>query len=166
MPNKTIGDVKAAGLRGTMGAGDATRGGATQQPHHADATASATRSRAADAGVVALERPAFTRGASVLDGTAVTSAAPTPAGEVANPMARGSGPAQAQAQAQRQTQRQRESHLPDLDAGSGDGTGSGALREAVGGARGTADELGPEGGEEAGRGRRDTTTRREGWDGA
>lgn len=50
-------------------------------------------------------KPVFTRGASVMDQTAVTSAAPTPAGEISNPMGfipKGSS-------------RQRESHLPDLD---------------------------------------------------
>lgn len=51
-------------------------------------------------------KPAFTRGISVIDQTAVTSAAPTPAGEIQNPMSFGMGQSMA---------RQRESHLPDED---------------------------------------------------
>lgn len=51
-------------------------------------------------------KPAFTRGISVIDQTAVTSAAPTPAGEIQNPMSFGMGQPVA---------RQRESHLPDED---------------------------------------------------
>lgn len=51
-------------------------------------------------------KPAFTRGISVIDQTAVTSAAPTPAGEIQNPMSFGMGQSIA---------RQRESHLPDED---------------------------------------------------
>lgn len=51
-------------------------------------------------------KPAFTRGISVVDQTAVTSAAPTPAGEISNPMSFGVGQSIA---------RQRESHLPDVD---------------------------------------------------
>ncbi|PSR77051.1 hypothetical protein BD289DRAFT_486640 [Coniella lustricola] len=51
-------------------------------------------------------KPAFTRGISVMDNTAVVSAGPTPAAELANPMAfvKGTGGSRA-----------RESHLPDLD---------------------------------------------------
>lgn len=52
------------------------------------------------------EKPAFTRGVSVIDQTAVTSTAPTPAGEIQNPMSFGMGQSIA---------RQRESHLPDED---------------------------------------------------
>ncbi|CAN8098566.1 unnamed protein product [Discula destructiva] len=51
-------------------------------------------------------KPPFTRGISVIDQTAVTSAAPTPAGEISNPMSFGMG---------QSVSRQRESHLPDLD---------------------------------------------------
>lgn len=51
-------------------------------------------------------KPAFTRGPSVFDQTAVTSAAPTPAGEISNPMSFGMG---------QSVSRQRESHQPDLD---------------------------------------------------
>lgn len=51
-------------------------------------------------------KPAFTRGISVIDQTAVTSTAPTPAGEIQNPMSFGVG---------RSMARQRESHLPDED---------------------------------------------------
>lgn len=51
-------------------------------------------------------KPAFTRGLSVMDQTAVTSTAPTPAGEIQNPMSFGVG---------RSVSRQRESHLPDED---------------------------------------------------
>lgn len=54
----------------------------------------------------AAAKPAFTRGISVIDQTAVTSAAPTPAGEIQNPMSFGMGQPVA---------RQRESHLPDED---------------------------------------------------
>lgn len=68
------------------------------------------------------QKPAFTRGPSMLDGTAVTSAAPTPAGEIPNPMAYNT-PATAT--------RQRESHLPDLDLRDaevyGGGSGGGAF---------------------------------------
>lgn len=52
------------------------------------------------------EKPAFTRGISVIDQTAVTSSAPTPAGEIQNPMSFGVG---------KSISRQRESHLPDED---------------------------------------------------
>lgn len=52
------------------------------------------------------KKPVFTRGPSVMDYTAITSAAPTPAGEISNPMAPG---------IPKGTSRQRESHLPDLD---------------------------------------------------
>lgn len=51
-------------------------------------------------------KPAFTRGISAFDNTAVVSAGPTPAAELANPMVfvKGTGGSRA-----------RESHLPDLD---------------------------------------------------
>lgn len=61
-------------------------------------------------------KPIFTRGPSVIDGTAVTSAAPTPAGEISNPM----NPSIAKAGS-----RQRESHLPDLDLQQAETTSSG-----------------------------------------
>lgn len=51
-------------------------------------------------------KPLFTRGISVFDQTAITSAAPTPAGEISNPMSFGVG---------KSVSRQRESHLPDLE---------------------------------------------------
>lgn len=59
-----------------------------------------------DSNPSSLEKPAFTRGISVIDQTAVTSTAPTPAGEIQNPMSFGMGQPVA---------RQRESHLPDED---------------------------------------------------
>lgn len=80
------------------------------------------------------QKPAFTRGPSMLDGTAVTSAAPTPAGEIPNPMAYNT-PATAT--------RQRESHLPDLDLRDADVYGNGTFREPDDEIRGT-DEFGPE----------------------
>lgn len=51
-------------------------------------------------------KPVFTRGLSVIDNTAIISAAATPAGEISNPMGMSlvNGGS-----------RQRESHLPDLD---------------------------------------------------
>lgn len=52
------------------------------------------------------KKPVFTRGPSVMDYTAVTSAAPTPAGEISNPMALNIVKGES---------RQREPHLPDLD---------------------------------------------------
>lgn len=61
---------------------------------------------APDSDLSSLEKPAFTRGISVIDQTAVTSTAPTPAGEIQNPMSFGMGQPVA---------RQRESHLPDED---------------------------------------------------
>lgn len=66
-----------------------------------------TRSAAPNAPPAQLEaKPVFTRGVSMFDQTAVTSAAPTPAGEISNPMSFGMG---------RSIDRQRESHLPDED---------------------------------------------------
>ncbi|KAF3769319.1 hypothetical protein M406DRAFT_109359 [Cryphonectria parasitica EP155] len=63
------------------------------------------------------DRPAFNRGKSVIDNTALVSAGPTPAFEVSNPMAsafvKGTGGS-----------RQRESHLPDLDIRDADVYGS------------------------------------------
>lgn len=60
-------------------------------------------------------KPPFTRGPSVIDGTAITSAAPTPAGEISNPM----NPSIVKVGS-----RQRESHLPDLDIQKPESTGS------------------------------------------
>lgn len=59
-----------------------------------------------EATAAAANKPAYTRGISVFDQTACTSAAPTPAGEISNPMSFGMG---------QSISRQRESHLPDLD---------------------------------------------------
>lgn len=101
------------------------------------------------------KKPAFTRGPSVMDGTAVTSAAPTPAGEIPNPMAYNSAAT---------AQRQRESHLPDLDVRDADVYGSGTFsgEEPVGEIAGT-DEFGPElSREETVRPRRGTMTQWEG----
>lgn len=102
-------------------------------------------------------KPVFSRGPSMLDGTAVTSAAPTPAGEIPNPMA-GNSPATAR--------RVRESHLPDLDVRDADVYGEDGRTfgegedgdEPVGEIRGV-DGFGAElSRRETERGRRDTTT--------
>lgn len=64
-------------------------------------------------------KPVFTRGPSVMDYTAVTSAAPTPAGEIANPL----GTSMPQGGS-----RQRESHLPDLELLESERNSSGVSR--------------------------------------
>lgn len=80
-------------------------------------------------------RPAFTRGASVMDQTAITSAAPTPAGEIPNPMSFGLA---------KSISRQRESHLPDLDVRDGDVYTSEGFRTQPDEEISGVDEFGPE----------------------
>lgn len=101
------------------------------------------------------KKPIFTRGPSVMDGTAVTSAAPTPAGEIPNPMAYNSVAT---------AQRQRESHLPDLDIRDADVYGNGGAfgEEPTDEIEGT-DEFAPElSRQETVRARRGTMTQWEG----
>lgn len=102
------------------------------------------------------KKPAFTRGPSMIDETAITSAAPTPAGEIADPMRFG---------VSRGGARQRESHLPDLDIRDADFSGNGTFKHSDDEIRGT-DEFGPELSRqetEKPRERRGTTTKWEGW---
>lgn len=102
------------------------------------------------------KKPAFTRGPSVYDETAISSAAPTPAGEISDPMRFGVG---------RAGSRQRESHLPDLDIRDADVYGNGNFKEPDDEIRGT-DEFGPELSRQETvkpKERRGTTTQFEGW---